>query len=69
MNVSIKDFQVDMSIKNNGIELEVRSPQGRHLGDLCIGRGTIEWCSGRTRRGRGKRISWENLIEFFKNSK
>ena len=67
MNVSIKDFQVDMQLKNNGIELEVRSPQHQHLGDLCIGRGTIEWCAGKTNRGNGIRKNWNQLIEFFEN--
>jgi hypothetical protein len=39
MNVSIKDLSVRMQLGNNGIELEVKDPQKRHLGDLCIGRG------------------------------
>ena len=65
MNVSIKDFQVDMQLKNNGVELEVRSPQNQHLGDLCIGRGTIEWCKGKTNRGNGVQKNWQQLIAFF----
>jgi len=36
MKVSIKDFQVEMELKNNGIELDVRNPQNEHLGDLCM---------------------------------
>ena len=47
---------IEEMLKNNGIELEVRSPQHQHLGDLCIGRGTIEWCAGKTNRGNG--IRW-----------
>ncbi len=66
MNVSIKDFQVDMQLKNNGIELEVRSPQHEHLGDLCIGRGTIEWCPGKTNRGNGIRKNWNQLNRVFR---
>jgi hypothetical protein len=65
MNVSIKDFQVDMQLKNNGIELEVRTPGNEHLGDLCIGRGAIEWCKGKTARGNGVRKNWHELIAFF----
>jgi hypothetical protein len=67
MQVFIKDLQVQMELKTNGIELEVRSPKGDHIGDLSIGKGTIEWCRGRTRRGGGVRVSWDDLIEFFEN--
>jgi hypothetical protein len=66
MNVTIKDLSVHMQLGNNGIELEVKDPQNRHLGDLCIGRATIEWCPGRTRRGGGKRKTWNDLIAFFR---
>ncbi|MFH0953061.1 MAG: hypothetical protein V1873_01895 [Verrucomicrobiota bacterium] len=65
MKVSVKEFQVSMEIGNNGIELDVYDGQNKHLGDLRIGRATIEWCAGRTRRGNGVRKSWEELIEFF----
>jgi hypothetical protein len=65
MNVSIKDFQVEMILKNNGIELEIRTPQGDHLGDLCIGRETIEWCKGKKNRGNGIKKNWNDLIGFF----
>ena len=44
MNVTIKDLSARMQLGNNGIELEVKDPQNRHLGDLGIGRGTVEWC-------------------------
>jgi hypothetical protein len=67
MNVSIKDFQVDMQLKNNGVELEIRTPQGAHLGDLCIGRGTIEWCKGKKNRGNGIKKNWNDLIAFFED--
>ncbi len=51
MKVSIKDFQVNMEIGNNGIEIDVYTPDGEtHLGDHRIGRGTIEWCKGSTHK-------------------
>ena len=65
MQVKVKDFAVSMELGNNGIEFEVRDPDGQHLGDLILGRGTIEWCQGRTRRGNGVRRSWNQLIAWF----
>lgn len=65
MKVSIKDFQVNMEICNNGIEMDVYDSQDKHLGDLRIGKATLEWCPGRTRKGHGKQKSWKELIAFF----
>jgi hypothetical protein len=65
MKVSIKDLQVKgMDLGNNGIELDVYDNQ-KHLGDLRIGRGVVEWCKGRTRKGHGTEISWKELIVLF----
>jgi hypothetical protein len=65
MNVSIKDFQVEMQLRNNGIELEIRTPQNEHLGDFYLGRGAVEWCKGKKARGNGVRKNWHELIAFF----
>jgi hypothetical protein len=65
MQVSIKDLAVSMELGNNGIELDVYDGGGNHLGDLRIGKGTIEWCKGRTRRGNGHQKSWKQLIAWL----
>jgi hypothetical protein len=67
MKVSVKDLAISMELGNNGIELDVYGNQGNHLGDLCVGRGTVELCKGRTHRGNGKQVSWEQLIEWFES--
>jgi len=54
-----------MQLGNNGIELDVYDNQENHLGDLRIGKATIEWCKGRTRKGNGKQVSWQDLIGWF----
>jgi hypothetical protein len=51
MKVSVNDLNVSMELGNNGIELRVYDNDSNHLGDLRIGRATIEWCRGRTRTG------------------
>lgn len=68
MNVGIKNMNVDMQLGNNGVEFEVRNNNDEFLGDLRIGKATIEWCPGRTRNGNGKQKSWDDLIAFFNST-
>ena len=56
-----------MELWNNGIELRVYDNDSNHLGDLRIGRATIEWCRGRTRTGNGVKVSWQKLIGWFES--
>lgn len=65
MKIGIKKFDVEMELKTKGIELEVRDNNEEFLGDLRIGKATIEWCQGRTRQGNGVQKSWDELLEFF----
>jgi len=67
MKVSIKNLQVSMDLRNNGIELDIYDNQGKHLGDIKIGKATVEWCEGKTRLGNGKQKSWDQLITWFKS--
>lgn len=68
MKVSIKDLQVNMELGNNGIELDIYDNEDNHLGDLRIGRGTVEWCKGRTRAGNGIKKQWGELITWLETS-
>jgi len=65
MQVSIKDLAVTMNLGNNGIELDVYDNAGKHLGDLRIGKATIEWCKGKTQKGNGSQKKWPELIAWF----
>jgi len=62
MKVSIKDFNINMQIKNRGIELEVRTTSGDHLGDLVVSKTKLIWCPGKTTRKNGYAISWDDFI-------
>ncbi len=67
MKVCIKKFDVDMEIKNNGIELEVYDAEGKeHVGDLVITKRKLIWCAGKTDRENGFSIEWEKFISFMK---
>jgi len=65
MKVSIKDLQVKMELGSNGIELDIYDNDNNHLGDLRIGKATVEWCKGRTRAGNGIKKQWAELISWF----
>lgn len=65
MIVKVKDFDVAMEVKNNGIELDVADPQGDHIGDLIVTKTKLIWCKGRTTRKHGKEITWADFIAFM----
>ena len=65
MNISIKTFSVDMSVKQNGIEFEVRTPGEDHLGDCYLTMSGLIWCRGRTHREHGKKVTWEQFIDWM----
>ena len=66
MKVTIKSFDVQMELKNNGIELEVRSPSGADfLGDLVVTKTQLIWCPGKTSREKGISISIPDFIKYM----
>ena len=63
MKVTIKNFDVEMEVKNKGIEFEVRSPDGNnHLGDVVLTKAGLVWCKGKTSPENGKKMSWKKFI-------
>ena len=65
MKVNIKSFNVDMEIKQKGVELEIRKPDGKFLGDLLITKTRVVWCPGKTDPAHGKSISWDKFIKLM----
>ena len=66
MKVSIDSFDVTMELGNNGVTFAVYSNDGQtYLGKFRVGRGTVEWCKGKTRVGNGMQINWSDLISYF----
>ena len=65
MDVSIKNFDVAMKVKNNGIELEIDDPNGDHRGDLVITKTSLIWCKGKTNPKNGKKVSWNDFIAYM----
>jgi len=67
VKVSIKRFDVEMSLGNKGIELDIYDNKNNHLGDIQIGKANVEWCKGKTTSGKGVRKTWEELIKWFES--
>jgi hypothetical protein len=63
MKVAIKSLEVDMEIKNKGVELEVYEPNGLdRLGNLVITKTELIWCAGKTRRENGTKLKWPAFV-------
>ncbi len=67
MKVSVKDFNVTMDIRNNGMELDITDNNDQHLGDLVITKTKLIWCQGKTRSENGIAIKWEDFINYMEN--
>src|SRR5437868_278823 len=62
MEVVIKSFDVEMKVKNNGIELEVRDASGKsQIGDCYANKTGLIWCNGRKPKESGVKLTWEAL--------
>ena len=68
MQVVIKQFDVKMVVKANGIEFEVRKPDGTaQIGDCYLTMTGLIWCKGKTGRQKGVKISWDAFMEVMKS--
>ena len=62
MKVWVKSFDVDMQIKQKGIELEVRNTDGgTQLGDCYATMTGLIWCKGKIKKGNGVKVKWDDL--------
>ena len=66
MNVSIKQFNVQMDVKTKGIEFEVRTPKGEHLGDLVLTKTRLEWHTGKAQSG--PQVDWKDFIGWMEQA-
>ena len=69
MKVNIKDFAVDMDVKNKGVEFDISDTDGKHLGDLIVTKVGITWCEGRTTRAKGKSMKWLDFMNLLNKAK
>jgi len=65
MQVKIKSFDVGMEVKSKGIEFDIYKPNGERLGDVVLSMTGLIWCEGKTSRKKGKKIKWEEFIDWM----
>ena len=70
MRVKIKKFEVEMEVKANGIEFEVRTPDDRtQYGDCYLTMSGLIWCEGKKARANGVKINWRDFMEIMKSTR
>lgn len=65
MKIKLELSSVDIQLGNNGINLKIADNQGKHLGDLRIGRGHIVWMKGKTTEANGKKLTMKKFLEIL----
>ena len=65
MKVSIKSFDVQMDVKNKGIEFQVYDNDNNFRGDCIVTKASLIWCEGKTPRKNGVTVSWEDFIAWM----
>jgi len=65
MKVTIKSFDVAMEVKNKGIEFEVRTPEGGHIGDVVLTKSGLVWCKGRKDVKNGVKVGWDEFVRWM----
>lgn len=69
MEVWIKSLKVEMQVKQNGIELEVRTPDGKdQLGDCYATMTGLTWCKGKTAKQNGVKMKWEEFMAICESA-
>ena len=68
MDVRIKNLKVAMQLGNDGVEFEIRDGEGKHIGDLLVGRANVVWCKGKTRKKNGVRVRLIKLVGMIEET-
>lgn len=65
MKINAKLDDCTITLGNNGITLRIADNSGKHLGDLRIGRATVEWRPTRLRKASAVQLKVEKLMELI----
>ena len=65
MKVKIKSFDVDMDVKNNGVEFQIHDNDGKFMGDVYVTKSGVTWCAGKTTKAKGVRVNWDKFIKLM----
>lgn len=67
MQVCVEMDAVNITLGSKGLLLKISDNNGKHVGDLRIGKAKVEWMKGRTREGNGIKIKMSDLIEMMES--
>lgn len=68
MKVNVTKFHVQQELKNNGMQLDIYSPDGTtRLGDLTITKSKLIWCAGKVHKKNGVEVSWKDFIDWMES--
>lgn len=68
MKVKITDFGLDLDVKTKGMELEVKSADGKkRFGDLRVTKTGLTWSKGKVQKG--KKVGWDDFIAWMEGQK
>jgi hypothetical protein len=63
--VRIKEFGIDMEVKNKGVVLDVYEG-GTYLGDIQVTKTGLTWCNGKS--PTGPKVSWKEFIDWMNSN-
>jgi hypothetical protein len=65
MKVSVRSIYADIELKQNGMELEIRSPDDdKRFGDCYVTMKELIWCKGKITRAKGVPVLWQDFMEI-----
>lgn len=65
MNISVKELNAAIELKNKGMSLEIRDPKENLLGSLVVTGTGVIWCKGKTSQDKGSKITWAKFIDYM----
>lgn len=68
MKVWITQLEAEQQLKNNGMQLDVYTPDGEtRLGDLTVTKTKLIWCAGKIHKKNGKEVTWADSIAWMES--
>jgi hypothetical protein len=68
MQVGLAMDEVSITLGNKGVTFQVADNAGKHVGNLRVGKGTVEWRKGKTQKGNGKKLNFDKFIGLLEEA-
>lgn len=67
MQVGVAMDEVSITLGNKGVTFSVADNGGKHVGNIRVGKATVEWRKGKTQYGNGKKLPLDKLIDLLED--